>query len=112
MPLLAPEKVRNSYTLPHNCPQPSSPTTLLPLSVGTGAAVGSARRMFETRALAEREELGSNILHLETPEIQIGSLGTRLLRLASRLVLAAVVWLALAGGRSGARVGPSRWLRG
>ena len=31
--------------------------------------------MFESGALAEREELGSNILHLETPEIQIGSLG-------------------------------------
>src|SRR5437870_1586378 len=28
------------------------------------------RRMFEPGELAEREELGSNILHLETPEIQ------------------------------------------
>jgi len=29
--------------------------------------------MFEASALAEREELGSNILHLELPEIQIAS---------------------------------------
>jgi hypothetical protein len=27
--------------------------------------------MFEASALAEEEELGSNILHLETPEIQV-----------------------------------------
>jgi hypothetical protein len=45
----------------------------MPAQRGVSHYVKSNQRNFATTRLAEREELGSNILHLETPEIQIAS---------------------------------------
>jgi hypothetical protein len=68
------------------------------------APCGHCRRMFDTLALADREELGSNILHLETPEIQIAGYRSSPPRVVRRSFRGRLVGL-------GKRTGPGECFR-